>query len=195
MENAIIEFEDKLGVRPVFGGVHSSFGTKNALIKLDNGTYLELLAADESNTQAVLPRWMGLDLLKENQITRWAMRSSQLNADSLLLKSINPEMGLIREGSRNLPSGGQLQWDLIMPLSHPEVELLPFMVNWDKSKLHPTDVLKQTDCRLIELFGMHPTPEKFKNTFKQLDIDFRITKSSEVKLKAIIECPKGHVEI
>ena len=56
LDTAIADFDRKLGVRPIFGGYHTVFGTKNALINLDNGIYLELLAADETNTDVQVPR-------------------------------------------------------------------------------------------------------------------------------------------
>jgi len=129
LDIVIEEFEAKLGVRPIFGGFHKSFGTKNALVSLGENCYLELLAADNKNTEVAKPRWKGVDMLQKNQITRCALKSNQLSVDSSILKIENPEMGTIRRGSRNIENGALLQWDLIMPLPHPEVELLPFMVD------------------------------------------------------------------
>jgi len=187
--------EERLGVRPVFGGFHSAFGTKNALIALDKGRYLEILAADDSNTEVPKPRWMGIDVLRKNQLTRWALTSDQLKADSLILKQINPKMGRIRGGSRNVANAGLLQWQLIMPLPRPEVAILPFMVDWSTSAMHPTDTMPNSGCRLVKLYGTHPSPEKFKTTVEQLDIDFEIRTATEITLKAIITCPKGRIEI
>ena len=195
MDAAIHEFEERLGVSPIFGGFHKTFGTKNALMSLGKGCYLELLAADDTNTEIPKPRWMGVDMLQRNQITRWVIKSNQLEADSATLKNKNSEMGTIREGSRNVANGGLLQWELIMPLPEPEVELLPFMVDWSTSEIHPADAIPDMGCRLIELYGVHPSPEKFKTIFEQLDIDFQIKTSKEIKLTAVIECPNGRIEI
>ena len=195
MDAATAELEKKLGVRPVFGGFHTAFGTTNALVSLGDGCYLELLAKDDTNTEAARPRWMGVDVLQRNQITRWAMKSNQLNADSDILRSNNPKMGSIRSGSRTIANGGLLQWNMIIPLPLPETELLPFMVDWTTSELHPADALPDMGCRLIELYGTHPFPATFETIFDQLDIDFSIKISTEIKLTALIECPNGHVEI
>lgn len=195
MDTAIAEFEEKLGVRPIFGGFHKAFGTKNALISLGDSCYLELLAADETNTAVSKPRWMGIDMLRTNQITRWALKSNQLKMDSEILKNLNPEMGSMRGGSRNIPNGGLQQWDLIMPLPYPEVELLPFMVDWSKSMVHPADALPDMGCSLIQLYGTHPDPKKFSLIFEQLNIDLDIKTSSNIKLTALIKCPNGPIEI
>jgi len=50
LEAAIDEFEKLSGLRPVFGGYHTTKGTKNALVNLGNECYLEILAIDEGNT-------------------------------------------------------------------------------------------------------------------------------------------------
>lgn len=195
MDAAISGFEKSLGVQPIFGGFHTSFGTKNALVSLGKDCYLELLASDDTNTKASRPRWMGIDMLRTNKITRWAMKSNELEGDSTILKSMNPEMGSIRGGSRNVSNGGLLQWDLIMPLPHPEVELLPFMVDWAKSEIHPADDIPDMGCKLIQLYGTHPTPQKFVTIFEQLKIDFPIKTSTEIKINALIECPNGRIII
>ncbi|QCW99039.1 VOC family protein [Aggregatimonas sangjinii] len=195
LDASISEFEEKLGMRPIFGGFHKVFGTKNALISLGDACYLELLAGDNTNTAVPKPRWMGVDMLQTNQITRWALKSNQLKMDSEILKNLNPEMGIIRGGSRNVANGGSLEWGLIMPLPYPEVELLPFMVDWSTSTVHPTDKLPDMGCRLLNLYGTHPTPKIFDGIFEQLNIDLEIKTSTEIKLTAIIECPNGTIEI
>lgn len=195
MNTAIAKFENSLGVGAIFSGYHSSFGTKNALIPLDHECYLELLAVDSANTAVSKPRWMGVDLLQKDQITRWALKSNQLELDSETLKKIKPEMGTIREGSRKTEHGNLLQWKMIMPLASPAIELLPFMVDWSTSQMHPTDELPNKGCSLIALTGSHPTPEKFEAIFEHLQIDFQITKANEIVLNALIESPKGLVKI
>lgn len=195
LDTAISDFEKKLGVRPIFGGYHKTFGTKNALINLDNDIYLELLAADEANDNIQPPRWMGVDLLTKNQITRWALKSDNLEKDSSPLKKYNPKMGSIRGGSRNTSSGSLLQWELIMPLPAPEVELVPFMVDWNNSETHPHYELPNMKCKLVELYATHPNPDVFSKVFETLGLNFRIDQSEEISLKLRLNCPSGIIEI
>ncbi|MBU2948734.1 VOC family protein [Zobellia uliginosa] len=195
LEAATLTLEKKLGVKAVFGGYHPTQGTKNALINLDNGTYLELLAADDLNMNILTPRWMGIDILTKDQITRWALKSEQLEKDAEIVKQYLPEMGNITGGSRNTANGSLLKWQLILPLAKPEVELMPFMVDWSQTETHPHDALPHMDCKLIELYGTHPDPDLLRVTFKNLGINLRIESNKNISLKAIIQCPNGVVEI
>lgn len=187
--------EYRLGVRPIFGGYHKTFGTKNALVNLNNQMYLELLAADDSNSEIAPPRWMGVDLRTKNQITRWALKSDALKTDTVVLKKYNPQMVEIRKGSRHTADGSLLEWELLMPLASPEVELVPFLLNWGNSVKHPSAILPNMGCELIALYGTHPNPEVFTTTFEALGYGVAIKQSNEVALKALIKSPNGMVEI
>lgn len=195
LDLAISEFEEKLGVRPVFGGYHKTQGTKNALINLNQGIYLELIAIDKDNTAVKAPRWMGIDLLTKPQITRWALKSSTLSQDSEVLKSYDHSMGSIKGGSRHTSEGSLLKWELIMPLTAPEVEIAPFMVDWSDSEIHPSDQLPDMNCKLISLEGTHPNPASLLPMFEALNFDFKLSRNTNVSIKAIIDCPKGTIEI
>ncbi len=195
LKEAINEFEQKFGVRPIFGGYHKTFGTKNALINLKDKMYLELLAADDSNTDIAAPRWMGIDFLTKNQITRWALKSDSLETDAAILKKYNTEMGEIRNGSRNAADGTLLQWELSMPLESPEVEVVPFLLDWSKTEKHPSELMPNMDCELLELYATHPKPDTFISVFKSLGFAFDIKHSKEIAIKTVIKCPNGIVEL
>ncbi len=195
LDEAINSFEQQLGVRPIFGGHHSTFGTKNALINLGNQLYFELLAVDTNNTKVNTPRWMGVDVLSENKITRWALKSAHLEKDSIALKKYHNEMGKSEAGSRNLTDGSLLQWKLTMPLPTPEVEIAPFAIDWSMSNKHPSDMLAPMGCELLALYATHPKPESFKTLFNELKCDFKIEKSPIIAIKAKLQTPKGVVLI
>lgn len=195
LEAAMDDFESRLGVRPIFGGYHPTFGTKNALVNLHHGMYLELLAADNANNTAQRPRWMGVDALLEQQLTRWAITSNNLEGDAEVLQSYHPDMGQILDGSRNTTSGALLQWQLSKPLPFPEVELIPFCIDWSGSEIHPNKALPDMGCTLIELYGTHPKPDIHKPILDWLGIDLRIEKSAQISLKMVLQCPKGIVTL
>lgn len=195
LDKAMDDFHEKLGVRPVFGGYHSSQGTKNALINLSNGCYFELLSVDPTNTAVNSNRWMGIDLLTTSKLIRWAVKSDSLIEDAQVLKEFDPNMGLITGGSRNTASGGLLKWELIMPLSTPEVEVIPFMLDWSSSETHPSQELPDMHCELVELVAEHPVPKSYKEVLSAMQCEIKVNHGSEVRLKATIKCPNGIVNI
>jgi hypothetical protein len=195
LETGIGEIHDKIGVKAIFGGHHKTFGTKNALIKLNDRIYLEILASDEKNSEVLTLRWMGIDVLTKNRFTRWAINATNFEKDSNILKEYNAKMGHISEGSRQLPDGSLLEWHLTLPLGYPEVELVPFLIDWSKSESHPTDLMPEMECELVELFGTHPQPTIFNNIFEQLGVNLKIEEDEHIQLKAVLKGPKGIMQL
>ncbi|MEN0050456.1 MAG: VOC family protein [Bacteroidota bacterium] len=190
LEESMNWFEAKAGIRPVFGGYHTNQGTKNALLKLGEQCYLELLAVDEENTAIAAPRWMGIDLITQPKITRWAVRPADLQKGSEVLKSYHAEMGNITGGQRKMTNGKLLTWELTMPLAEPEVEILPFLLNWERSESHPADSLKD-HCTLVKFQLIHPTPESIQSVLKKLEINLPVVKGESVNISLQMNTPKG----
>ncbi|WP_010177593.1 VOC family protein [Aquimarina agarilytica] len=195
LDIAIQFFKEKIGVSPIFGGYHKNQGTKNALINLDNGCYLELLAVDTENTNIKSPRWMGVDVLTKNQITRFALKSTNLKKDSHLLKEYHDAMGIINNGQRKTPKNDMLKWKLTLPLATPEVEIVPFTVDWSNSEIHPSEFLPNMNCKLVKLYGTHPNVKKFDPLFEKLNFSIPIEKSEQISLKMVIDTPNGLVTL
>ncbi len=194
LEEAIDEFERQSTVRPVFGGCHTTKGTKNALVNLGNGCYLEILAIDEENVDVKPPRWMGVDLIKTPQITRWSLKSEDLEQDSEILQKYHPKMGIIQGGQRKTSTGDMLTWQMILPLAAPVVELVPFVTDWQHSAVHPTQNLPQ-ECELIGLSFTHPNPTAIEKVFDEFDIDIRIEEGEKAMIRAEIKSPNGVFEM
>jgi hypothetical protein len=194
LEESIDYFENEFGIKPIYGGRHLKHGTKNALINLGDQCYLELLTIDKSNEAVTKKRWMGIDLLTQNKITRWAMTSQDLINDKEFLTNYNTEMGELSTGSRMRPDSKELRWEMTLPLSQPEVELVPFLINWSQSESHPTDGLS-VQGRLLELRFTHPNPASLESYFAQLEIDIKINTGKQPSINAIIQGPNGNFEI
>lgn len=193
LEKAIADLEKKLGVAPVMGGQHRSQGTHNALIHLGNSCYLEIIAPDPSNKDFSGQRWMGIDLVTTPKITRWAVKSNDLDRDSAYLSTVDPRLGELKGGSRKKPDGSKLFWKATVTLPTPEVEVLPFIIDW-KGADHPTNSLPRV-CKLIELHGMHPTPYMVEAAVHSLNVDMKMGVADPPYIRAVIETPNGLVEL
>lgn len=186
-------FKKKLGCQVIFGGYHTTQGTKNALINLGNQQYLEILAID--GTSLILaPRWMGVDVFEMPQLTRWSLKSTDLQNDRQILQKHNKEMGQIQGGQRKTNSGDLLTWQMIMPLAEPAVEIVPFMTDWQQSAVHPTDQLPE-ECRLINIELMHPNPHSIQKIVDELQINYTIKKGARASIKTKIKSPNGIIII
>ena len=130
LKAAVDYFESLLGIRPIIGGSHQSKGTKNALLNLGNQSYLEILSIDEENVNFTGNRWMGIDLIDGPKITRWSIKSKNLEEDSRILNDYSSALSHISKGSRMTRKGDLLSWKMILPASSPEVEIMPFMTDW-----------------------------------------------------------------
>ena len=194
LDRAIADFTQQLGIAPVFGGRHEGRGTKNALLNLGKGCYLELISIDEWNTNIAPPRWMGLDVLEKPQITRWCLKSDDLAKDQAILRAYDPTMGEQWNGQRQTASGELLAWEMLLPLPEPEVEVMPFMVDWGASAFHPTERLPQS-CTLLKLELTHPKPGQVKPYLERLGVELAIRVGEKAGIRALIESPAGEVWI
>ena len=183
-------FEEKLGVRPRMGGKHAQEGTQNAILNVGNGCYLEILAIDPGNTAKNADRWMGVDLITKPRLTRWCLKSSDLVRDSRTLKKYDPAMGVIQAGCRRTVSGKVLSWEMARPLPTPEVDIVPFMTDWDRSESHPTDDLPEIST-LLDVTLKHPDPDRVKTLFIDLSISFSVLQGKGQSISIKLRAPQG----
>lgn len=182
-------FEEHAGLRPAIGGRHLHQGTHNAVVNLGQGAYLEIVAPDPENTSVPPPRWMGVDLITKPRLVRWSLKSNDLTQDAKLLKAINPTLGHIHAGQRELPSGDLLRWQMTLPSSTPAVDLIPFFLDWSTSDFHPTDRMpEQFTCKQVEL--KHPEPKKVAKALRGFGMGMRIEYAPIPAIIAIIGTPK-----
>ncbi|MDF1697614.1 MAG: VOC family protein [Saprospiraceae bacterium] len=190
LEEGMEYIEALLGAKPTIGGRHLTKGTKNALLNLGNSCYLEILAADTENVEFKGQRWMGIDLITKPKITRWSLKSENLIGDSKVLEKYDPRISSISGGKRKTADGNSLSWEMILPASTPEIELMPFMTDWSSSSTHPTNDLPEM-CTLKTIELTHPNPSKIHSFFDQLQTGLTIRKGGFEKICITIQSPNG----
>jgi hypothetical protein len=187
-----------LGVEATQGGQHLTMGTHNALIKLSDTTYLELIAIDPSLPAPAHPRWFGLSdtnttqALQQRgpQLVSWVASTSDVNAANTVFGYT------VQDFKRN-----QYRWQMgfaAQGVPH-EGGAVPLLIEW-KSVLHPCQALPDTQCRLvqIELAVQHPdeTELLLKAIRFQLERNVRLVISRGTpRLRAILESPLGRIEL
>ena len=193
LDRAIDDFYNRTGVRPVTGGRHTSLGTMNALIGLDSGAYLELITID-MDTQVEPPRWMGVDLITEPRITRWALKSYDIHRDASLLHAHDPSLAAVQTGRRLMTSGDTLEWSLTMPLPSPMIEVAPFFLDWTRSVHHPSDKLDAI-CTLKSIKLYHPTPKRYLTLMDDVGFGDRLFDSQTPSIEVEIDSPRGIITL
>ncbi|MEM9548936.1 MAG: VOC family protein [Bacteroidota bacterium] len=190
LEEGMSYIEDLFGVAPIIGGKHLSKGTMNALLNLGDACYLEILAVDKDNKDFEGIRWMGIDSIHTPQIMRWALKSGNIDADHGTLSKYSAAHGIIEGGSRQTTDGRLLNWQMTLPTTAAEVDVLPFITDWSKSASHPTVTLDE-HCylRAIELF--HPSPSQVQSILRDLDVNLNIRQGDKEQIVIHVDTPKG----
>lgn len=134
-----------LGVAFIDGGKHPRAGTRNFILPLASGQYIEIVAPLDHPVAETVPfgqavrnraeaggGWMG-----------WALRVDDISA---LEARFGRPAGL---GHRQRPGGNDLTWKQIGVLDLIAEPILPFFIKWDDMGAHPS-VGGTPDVRITE---------------------------------------------
>lgn len=181
------DVEALTGERPSPGGQHVGFGTRNYLLDLGGGTYLEVIGPDPHQGDPVSPRPFGLDDLSEDRLVAWAVRSHDIESDIVRLAHEGVDLGSSRSMERATPDGTMLHWRLTAP----RAGVVPFLIDWGDS-LHPTKSL-QSPCELQGLRIESPDLAIIKPIIRTFDVEVDLRPGFEDRLAATIDTPLGRV--
>lgn len=187
----VAAMERLLGVRAAMGGRHAGRGTHNALLSLDAGAYLEIIAPDPEQPDPATPRAFGLDTLREPRLVTWAARTRHIEqqAEDARLEGYDP--GPVVPMSRTLPDGAVLRWRLTMPPERKGDGVVPFLIEWEPGP-HPSETSPH-GCRLVTLTAEHPHPAEIDRMLAALGVGLAVAEAGRPALIATIECPRGTV--
>ncbi len=189
LQQGMDDFEKLSGVRPTYGGKHLHQGTHNALVNLGENIYFELLAIDPDNNNVPAPLWMGMNLITEPTITRFAIKSNDMERDCSILEKINPLLAETKTGMREKKDGTILNWRLSIPLASPKIEMIPFLLDWQDSQ-HPTESLKQ-NCSIIDFRLHHPAASTLKKQLIPFELGLEIMESDTIAFELKVKSPNG----
>ena len=174
---------EQLGIHPTAGGQHPDYGTHNALFRIGNGTYFEVIAPDPGLAHRNPRLWMGLDKLQTPGLIWWAAKSRDIPADRQRARSAGWDPGLPMPGTRKTADGTTLRWQLTDPFHPQEGGVLPFLIDWQDSP-HPSDQMPPVDCVLTELQILHPQPTRIQPYLRAIDLPFPVQEHPDPALRA-----------
>ncbi|HEY1251015.1 MAG TPA: VOC family protein [Thermoanaerobaculia bacterium] len=193
LDAAVEELERRTGVRAAAGGSHPGRGTRNALIGLGPGAYLEILAPDPRQPRPDGARWLGVDATDGPRLTGWAVRTSDLDGAVRIASDAGARLGPLVAGSRRAPDGTLLSWRLTDPGIVLEDGLVPFFIDWGSSP-HPAGTAPG-GIVLAALRGEHPRPGDMATLLGNLGLELPVTKGPRAALIAVLQTPGGLVEL
>jgi hypothetical protein len=193
-----IEYVAELtGVAPSIGGRHVAMGTHNALLRLGERLYLEVIAIDPDGVRPARPRWFDLDdgdlaadLLDRPRLIHWVARTADVDAAS---RHSTVPLGEVLPFER-----GDFRWRITVPADghRPGAGLVPTLIQWDVPG-HPADALPKSGIALVELAGAHPEPAHVRKALAALGLAdaMRVTFAREPRVAAMLRTPRGLVAL
>jgi len=183
-----------LGVSMQPGGKHPRMGTHNALLRLGDRQFLEVIAIDPKAPPPLAGRrWFRLDELDAvNQPMRlaWVARTDDLD---VLLAAASEPLGIPERLSR-----GALHWRMALSSdgSMPLDDTGPMMIQWDTAD-HPAMLLKDQSCSLAALTLLHPQPTRLEQFFSSVGFTETVTlvEAEYAQVRVKLRCPQGLSEI
>lgn len=190
LDLAIKEFEDSTGIRAVIGGSHPNHGTCNALASMGERQYFEILARDNSLPPGELAKFCE-NLTKPNLVT-WVMGTNNIPAIAERAKKIGYQT-IQRPMNRVKPNGEKLNWQLLWLKGHNEGNFVPLVIDWQDSR-HPSLDSPQ-GLKLLSFIIESVNPKPLEEIFSALLIEVELKSSSKNKMTAILDSPKGKIEL
>ena len=182
-------FEERTGVRPASGGVHPGRGTRNALVSLGPGLYIEILAPQAGVPDS--PRADGLKPLADLTPMGWAVSVPDVAAARDRLTAAGFGLGAVAPGARARPDGKRLEWQTF-EIDKPPMAGVPFFIRWGDGTTHPSQD-SPAGCRLDALRVLSPNDADLRRAFAALPMEVPVEKAARPRLEMTLRCPKGTV--
>lgn len=183
--------EAALGTAAVPGGHHPGRGTANALIRLGDTCYLEVLGPDPDAPE-LTPGWLSSGLIGHGRLVGWAVRTHGIDAEVERLRDLGWDPGPVEAMSREHP-GGALSWRLTPSHLEAGVAALPFLIDWGGSP-HPSQSLPR-GAELEGLTVVAPDPGSVQGTLHMMGVEVTVQPGPEPSLRAVIRSGSREVVI
>ncbi|HET9235010.1 MAG TPA: VOC family protein [Candidatus Eisenbacteria bacterium] len=186
-EAGVAFVSDIFGVSPVAGGEHPRMGTHNALLRLGDALYLEVISINPEAPPPGRPRWFGLEDLSPSapRLAAWVVRTTDIcdavKRSPLVLGQVEP---MTRDS---------LRWQItIPPDGKPLLDgAVPSLIQWS-SPVHPAVGLPDVGCALEGLEIRHSQAGLVQTLLQEIGFEGPLTVSSgRPALCARIRTPKG----
>jgi hypothetical protein len=195
LDRGIDWVEKRLGIRAAIGGVHPGAGTRNALLSLGAGHYLEIIAPDPAQPATNDERH--LRQLSGPRLITLAVTTNDIDSIAAKAKKARLEVSGPRDGSRRLPAGTVIRWQTLTvrnDLGEGAIQPVPFFIQWAPGSPHPSRDAPQ-GCMLESVEFEHSDPVRLNLVFEALGLDANVSSRNDIRIIARLKAPNGHVEL
>jgi hypothetical protein len=192
--------EGLLGAALFPGGRHNELGTHNALLRIGDDVFLEVIARDPEAAHRG-PRVFGIgdpqaerdDWEGGRRLRTWVARTAGSSGLDAVLAEHGAVLGAARRVTRNervwrmsIPPGGALALGGAAPTV---VDCEPGMV--------PARRMPETGCALQRLTLTHPDPDRLRTLLDRLEVQgpVEIAEGPAVRLAARLSTPRGEIDL
>ncbi|MCB0633577.1 MAG: VOC family protein [Saprospiraceae bacterium] len=188
LDRGVAQFETMTGVQPIYGGVHPSGNTQNAIVPLGDKIYIEILApkADLDSIPDFFKDFQELTPIG------FAVAASNMAGLDQTIQELQFHSDGIQDGSRTTPDGTQLTWQ-VMLVNEPPLSTYPFFIHWSEDTKHPaTD--GEVQCVLTSLELITPYEAELRQILEgsQSAIPLlELEQGSIQRLRVDVNSPKG----
>ncbi|WP_219413317.1 VOC family protein [Pseudonocardia nigra] len=172
----------RLGAPAVPGGAHPGWGTRNALVGLGPGAYLEIIGPDPA--QDVERRAFGVDAVPGPTLVAWAVRPGVGETFEALVAGAGAAVGPVRAMSRRRTDGRELHWRL----TEPRVGPMPFLIDWGATP-HPAAELPAA-AELRSLALSDPVPDALSGTLRWMGLAESVS-AGDPRITAVLRRVSG----
>ncbi len=190
LATAVDALQQRAGVRAAYGGQHPELGTHNALARLGDHTFLEVIAPDPALPAGTLARQLAA--LPAPTLLMWAARTRSAEETAARAQAEGYAATVV-EGHRPRPDGEVVRWTNVFLTGHRGGTMVPFFIEWHQAA-HPADDAA-VGLRLVSFAVETPRPESLRAVFAALDVRVAVHKGRRDRLAAVLDTPHGRVEL
>jgi hypothetical protein len=191
LDRGVAWVEQGTGVRAAFGGVHPGRGTRNALVALGPGSYLEIIAPDPQ--QSSLTWFTQVLSMPDPRLIAWAVHTLDLTALAHTAVAAGFAINGPQDGARSRPDGKILNWKLFH-LRDDRGGLLPFFIEWGRDSVHPA-ADAPSGCTLESFHLQSPDAPELARACQTLAVEVPVEHGEKPRMLARIASPGGEVEL
>jgi hypothetical protein len=190
LDAAVSALHERTGVRAATGGQHPDLGTHNALARLGPRVFLEVIAPDPTLQSGTLARH--LETLAEPALVMWAARTKDAAATAARAEAAGYRAAVL-DGHRARPDGEVIRWINVFLTGHGAGTMVPFFIEWHDGP-HPADDAP-AGLELVSFTIETSLPEGLRAVLEALDVKAAVRKGSHDRLVAVVESPRGRIEL